>query len=301
MKKLILLLFIPFVFACSSDSSDDSSPCPNQPQLTTNEVSDISVDAVTDLVSVTFSGEILNIQLGDNCETFSITNQGFVYSTTIQPTIEDNVVNANGESVTVSVDELPVETTYYVRTFITNVLGTFYGNEVNFETPASNDVIIEPPLHNIITTLSIFFTSGNEERYLYFQDLDGDGPLGYSINTSAFCRNKTFSADLQFLNEIDEPPINFTNEIIENSDDYQIFFSASNGFDINFSYLDFDTNGYPLGTQFEMTVGEEEEGFITITLVYEPLKPNDGIENAGGEVLMQVTFQIAVSSFNGAC
>mgnify|MGYP001252219837 FL=1 len=102
MKKLILLLFIPFVFACSSDSSDDSSPCPNQPQLTTNEVSDISVDAVTDLASATFSGEILNIQLGDNCETFSITNQGFVYSTSIQPTIEDNVVNADGEGVAVS-------------------------------------------------------------------------------------------------------------------------------------------------------------------------------------------------------
>ena len=137
MKKLILLLFIPLVFTCSSDSSDDSSPCPNQPQLTTNEVSDIIVDAVTDLASATFSGEILNIQLGDNCETFSITNQGFVYSTNIQPTIEDNVVNANGESVMVILDGLPLETTYYVRTFITNVLGTFYGNEVSFTIPSS--------------------------------------------------------------------------------------------------------------------------------------------------------------------
>jgi len=141
MKKLILLLFIPLFFTCSSDSSDDSSPCPNQPQLTTNEVSDISVDSVTDLANATFSGEILNIQLGNNCEIFSFTNQGFVYSTSIQPTIEDNVVNANGESVTVSVDGLPVETTYYVRTFITNVLGTFYGNEVSFTTPLSTNPI----------------------------------------------------------------------------------------------------------------------------------------------------------------
>jgi surface protein len=143
MKKLILLLFIPLVFTCSSDSSDDSLPCPNQPQLTTNEVSDISVDAVTDLASATFSGEIQNIQLGDNCETFSITNQGFVYSTSIQPTIEDNVVNADGESVAVIVDGLVVETTYYVRTYITNVLGTFYGNQVSFTTLSTNPIFLD--------------------------------------------------------------------------------------------------------------------------------------------------------------
>ncbi len=141
MKKLILLLFIPLVFTCSSDSSDDSSPCPNQPQLTTNEVSDISVDAVTDLASATFSGEILNIQLGANCETFSITNQGFVYSTNIQPIISDNVVNANGENASTTVYNLLPETTYYVRTYLTNTLGTFYGNEVNFTTPESSNPV----------------------------------------------------------------------------------------------------------------------------------------------------------------
>ena len=139
MKKLILLIFIPLVFTCSSDSSDDTSPCPNQPQLTTYEVSNINIEPAADFASATLSGQILNIQLGDNCETFSITNQGFVYSTSIQPTIEDNVVNANGESVSVTLDGLTVETTYYVRTFITNVLGTFYGNEVSFITPEINN------------------------------------------------------------------------------------------------------------------------------------------------------------------
>ena len=97
MKKLILLLFIPLVFTCSggdSGSDDSNNPCPNQPQLTTLEVSNISIDESTDLASATFSGEIQNIQLGANCETFSITNQGFVYSTNIQPTTSDNVVNA---------------------------------------------------------------------------------------------------------------------------------------------------------------------------------------------------------------
>ena len=139
MKKLILLLFIPLVFTCGGSDGDSDSPCPNQPQLTTLEVSDIEYDENTDLVSATFSGEIQNIQLGANCETFSITNQGFVYGTNIQPTTSDNVINVNGQnpSVTIGGYDLNTDTTYYVRTYLTNTLGTFYGNEVSFTTPES--------------------------------------------------------------------------------------------------------------------------------------------------------------------
>ena len=143
MKKLILVLFIPLIFACSGgdvDSDDSNNPCPNQPQLTTLEVSNISIDENTDLASATFSSEIQNIQLGANCETFSITNQGFVYSTSTQPTTSHNVVNANGENASADISDLMPETTYYVRAYLTNSLGTFYGNEVTFTTPDSNNI-----------------------------------------------------------------------------------------------------------------------------------------------------------------
>ena len=141
MKKLILLVFIPLVFACGGSDGDSDSPCPNQPQLTTLEVSNIGYDENTDLASATFSGEIQNIQLGANCETFSITNQGFVYGTNIQPTTSDNVVNANGENASANVSDLIPETTYYVRAYLTNTLGTFYGNEVSFTTPESTNPV----------------------------------------------------------------------------------------------------------------------------------------------------------------
>ena len=141
MKKLLYLFLVLGLFACSSDSADDDSPCPNQPQLTTYEVSNIDYDENTDLSSATFTAEIQNIQLGPDCETFSITNQGFVYGTNIQPTTSDNVVNGNGQNATANVTGLPTETTYYVRSYLTNVLGTFYGNEVSFITPESTNPI----------------------------------------------------------------------------------------------------------------------------------------------------------------
>ena len=301
MKKLILLLFIPLVFTCSSDSSDDSSPCPNQPQLTTNEVSDIIVDAVTDLASATLSGEILNIQLGDNCETFSITNQGFVYSTNIQPTIEDNVVNANGESVTVSVDGLAVETTYYVRTFITNVLGTFYGNEVSFTTPESVFIGIneEEVITTMIVTLTPHIPQGFNTVTLTTRDLDGDGPNEPVLEVSGPISSLTsYSGSIQFLNEMEEEPEDITLEILEEADAHQVFFNISEGLPIQVVYADLDSNGEPLGVNFilaPMQEGATGSGLLTFTLVYEPIKPNDGtVGSAGGSIEIQTSFNVVI-------
>ena len=138
-KQWLAFLTMCFlIFACSGGdggSDDSNNPCPNQPQLTTLEVSNISIDENTDLASATFSGEIQNIQLGVNCETFSITNQGFVYGTNVQPTTSDNVVNVNGQNPSINIANLSNGTTYYVRAYLTNILGTFYGNEVSFTTP----------------------------------------------------------------------------------------------------------------------------------------------------------------------
>tara|TARA_A100000164_G_scaffold374868_1_gene408749 strand:+ start:1218 stop:2315 length:1098 start_codon:yes stop_codon:yes gene_type:complete len=146
MKKNLFLLIVLGLFACSLDSEDDdldnNNPCPSEPQLITYEESNINYDQNTDLVGVTFTAEIQNIQLGENCETFSITNQGFVYGTNIQPTTSDSVLNVNGQNVTVTVNNLLTETTYYVRAYLTNSLGTFYGNEISFTTPAGIPVYL---------------------------------------------------------------------------------------------------------------------------------------------------------------
>jgi len=57
-----------------------------------------------------------------------------VYATTIQPTTVNNKVNVNGTNISTTLENLEPNTTYYARTFLTNALGEFYGNEVSFMT-----------------------------------------------------------------------------------------------------------------------------------------------------------------------
>jgi len=124
MKKLLyIFLGLSLMFGCSDD---EGNPCEYQPTIVTLNASDI-----TDF-SATLNGTI-NVE-STNCDSPNNTEQGFVYSTTIQPTINDNIVNVNGIDISTSLDNLEPETTYYYRAFLTNALGEFYGNEISFET-----------------------------------------------------------------------------------------------------------------------------------------------------------------------
>ena len=64
------------------------------------------------------------------------TTRGFCYSTTSNPTISnDTTMNGTGAGVySVTLHNLTPLTTYYVRAYATNSVGTSYGNELNFLT-----------------------------------------------------------------------------------------------------------------------------------------------------------------------
>ena len=131
MKKLIYLFLTVFIVACSSEDSNnqDNNDGDNNDTNCEYVLNTLPVtNATTD--SATFNGII---SLEGNCE-FPITEQGFVYSTELQPTIADSKININGNDVTTTIGDLEPNTTYYARTFLTNDLGDFYGNEVSFTT-----------------------------------------------------------------------------------------------------------------------------------------------------------------------
>ena len=123
MRKLIYLFLTVLVVGCSDD---DGNPCLYNPTLTTSAVTNITE------TSATLNGVISIVS--ENCDDPNNTEQGFVYATTIQPTIANNKVNVNGTEVTTTLENLEPNTTYYARTFLTNALGEFYGNELSFIT-----------------------------------------------------------------------------------------------------------------------------------------------------------------------
>ena len=136
MKKLLYLFLTVLIVACSGEDSNnqDNNDTTCEYVLNTLPVTNTTAN------SATFNGII---SIDSNCE-FPITEQGFVYAKTIQPTIANNKVNVNGSEVTTTIENLEPNTTYYVRTFLTNALGEFYGNEVSFitsEEPVNCDVV----------------------------------------------------------------------------------------------------------------------------------------------------------------
>ena len=134
MKKLLYLFLTVLIVGCSSD---DGNPCLYNPTLTTSEVTNITE------TSATLNGVISIVS--QNCDDPNNTEQGFVYATTIQPTTANNKINVNGTEVTTTLENLEPNTTYYVRTFLTNAFGEFYGNEVGFittEEPVNCDDVV---------------------------------------------------------------------------------------------------------------------------------------------------------------
>ena len=148
----------------------------------------------------------------------------------------------------------------------------------------------------VITTMTVTLVAhdGSGVVTMQTQDLDGEGPALPEVTVSGpISAASSYSGSVQFLNEMEDPAEDITEEVLEEADEHQVFFSAS-GLDLDFVYGDFDSNGNPLGTQFILAPNSSGSGTITITLVHEPTKPNDGLDSAGGEIDIQTTFSVTV-------
>jgi uncharacterized protein (TIGR02145 family) len=208
MKKLLLLSAL-LIFACSDD---EGNPCVYQPTLTTEAVTDITE------TSATLNGVISIVS--ENCDVPNNTEQGFVYSTEIQPTLEDTQVNVNGTNISTTIDGLTPNTTYYVRAFLTNNLGDFYGDEVSFST---EELDLIPPVITIIGDNPLEINIG--EDYTEFgatatDDIDGDITQNIIIDSSNI--NTTLAGNYTVTYSVSDLSNNSTSEqreviVIDNS------------------------------------------------------------------------------------
>ena len=127
MKKYFVLIAVVcgILFSCEPD--------PQLPSVGTHPVTEVTSESALCSGMITDSG---------NDE---ISSKGFCWSTSQNPTLNDNVTTElsrnepNMEHFTATIRNLKDSTTYYVRAFATNSVGTAYGSEQTFTTLKADD------------------------------------------------------------------------------------------------------------------------------------------------------------------
>lgn len=155
----------------------------------------------------------------------------------------------------------------------------------------------------VITTMTIRFTpqGGGAELVLRTQDLDGDGPNDPVVTDNiAFEPNTVYNAEVEFLNELESPPEDITEEVLAEDEEHQVFYTIISSGDVTATYNDMDSNGNPVGVSFTLTTGSTSSNSMTVTLRHEPNKDASGVSdgditNAGGETDIEATFSFSVN------
>ena len=158
-----------------------------------------------------------------------------------------------------------------------------------------------PNEEELITTVTYKLTpqSGGDDVEFIFRDLDGEGGNAAIVINGTLQANTVYDGSLELLNETEAPAEDITEEIEEEDEEHQFFFSTSNGLNLDIEYNDADGNNNPTGLASIATTGEASQGQLTIILRHEPEKSAAGvadgnITNAGGETDIEVTFDVTI-------
>jgi hypothetical protein len=152
----------------------------------------------------------------------------------------------------------------------------------------------------LITTLTYTLTSedGSDTAVLTFKDLDGDGGNDPEITGDTLQSNTIYNGQITLLNESETPVESITEEIEEEDDEHQLFFSSTDDL-VSVSYEDADDANNPIGLSTKLTTTVTGTTDLTITLRHLPMKDAENvaagdITNAGGSTDIEVTFPVTV-------
>lgn len=149
----------------------------------------------------------------------------------------------------------------------------------------------------LITTLKVTLVPVSEGNTIVLttRDLDGDGPNEPVVTVSSnLTAGVTYNGTIELLDETKSPADNITEEVEEEADEHQFFYTIGSGLDVTATATNLDSEGNLLGTEFELTANTASSGSLTFTLRHEPTKPNDDLSSAGGETDIEASFSITV-------
>lgn len=184
----------------------------------------------------------------------------------------------------------------YLKLFMLLTLVTAYSCDPDDPDPVNEEELITTVIYTLTPQ------GGGTPVVLSFKDTDGSGGNAPIITGGILSNNTTYTGALQFLNESSSSPKNITTEISSEGADHQVFISATTqalADAIEFSYVDFDSNGKPIGTKIDINTINTATGEMIITLKHKPNKSatnvsNGDITNAGGETDVEVSFPIEI-------
>lgn len=207
------------------------------------------------------------------------------------------------------------------ETIMHNTLTTIATLALLFSTAACghDDDHDHPDEGEVITTVVLSFTptTGGSAQVFEFNDPDGDGGEAPTVD-NVLLPVGSYTMDVSFENRLESPAENITEEIEDESDEHQLFFTGSAvngdtsdnvGAPLEHAYADEDGDGNPIGliNTIDATVGTGE---LTVTLRHLPpiggapaktgdlaQQVRDGmLASIGGSSDVQVNFSISVES-----
>lgn len=154
----------------------------------------------------------------------------------------------------------------------------------------------------VITTVITTLTGGGQIITLTSKDLDGDGPNAPIVTVSGnLTIGTTYTGSTTFLNELVDPAEDISEEVEEEGDEHQVFYSLSSSLGtVTYDAANVDANGKPIGLQFSLITSTiQSTGTLTVTLRHLPNKnasgvSNGDITNADGSTDALVTFPIII-------
>ena len=132
------------------NNAGNSAQYSNEYQITTNSVPTVTTNAISSITNTTATG-------GGNVSAdggASVTARGICWSTSTNPTVALTTKTSDGTgtgSFTSSMTGLTANTTYYVRAYATNSVGTSYGTQQTFTT--TNTTFVNLPSVTIGTQI----------------------------------------------------------------------------------------------------------------------------------------------------
>lgn len=168
----------------------------------------------------------------------------------------------------------------------------------------------------LITRVELAFTGGGGPPQVFvFEDLDGDGGAPGEAEPITLSAGVTYALSPRFLNGLEDPAEDITEEVRDEGAEHQVFFTGSAVIGpattnttgpLNHTYVDTDVNGLPIGLENTVTT-VAGTGELVVTLRHMPAEPPPGKETdsaaqvasggftaIGGSSDASVTFPVTV-------